>query len=148
MRRTSAGARGKNQTTANDIGAGPATVAPPSAPANTTEEKENSPKLLIEDLRRVADETTRESAGSDPVEGEGEEREIVRQYRGMLDGIRKLPRLLRPLARRQARDWLRTELKAAREKRKINRRAAREERLKQIRRRDALRRRPPGLNPS
>ena len=144
-RRTTAGAAGRSSSTANDAGAGAANTEPPSGSASTNENEENGTQVRRADFNSVADELSGYIA-SDPAEGEGEEYFIIRQYRGMLEAIRKLPRLMRPRARFEASKWLRSSLKALKERRAIERSAKRDERRKKIRRHDVPKRRPPGLN--
>jgi hypothetical protein len=94
----------------------------------------------------VADDAT-DDTGGDVAEGEGEERAIIAQYGRMVEGIRKLPRQLRAIARREARKWLTAELKGLRDRRTISRYAARSEKPKKIRWRGVWRHRPPDVRP-
>ena len=81
-----------------------------------------------------------------PLKATGEELELIRQYRRMIDANRKLPREMRAGANKKAGEILRLSLKALKERRATERHARREERRKRIRRRGVVGRRPPGLN--
>lgn len=113
-----AGVFAKRNFTASDTGAGAATAEPPSASANESDR-----------------EGDRGPGGTDDAVGsDSAELDILKQYRGMLEAIRKLPKLMQPAARRDAGDWLRTSLKALRERRSAERRARNLERLKKAQR--------------
>lgn len=116
--------------TENESGTGPATPVSPSAPAHTIEEREISQRMVLPTFARAAEEMTSNDIVGDPVEGNGEEYEILVRYRHMLDGIRKLPRKMRVLARREAHKWLGSELKASRERRALRRSSYRTHRRK------------------
>jgi hypothetical protein len=118
-----AGRSDKKQSSVNDPGAGAANTVPPSVSATTSEENDDR----------------KEAGGCAVADEEAAEFEIFTQYRGMLKAIRGLPRKMRSLARREARDWLRASLKASRERRAIERQARRLERPKQIGRNNGLR---------
>lgn len=134
MRRMSAGGPGRGSSTESDSGAGPATSVPPSIPAperaEIPVEREEIPVKRGSGLlagEGANDERETMCAPDDPIDGEGVGNEIIRQYGRMLAGIRRLPRGLRPLARRQARDWMRAELKGLKERLAMRRRAARQD---------------------
>lgn len=109
--------------TENDRGTGPATPVSPSGSANESDDRgPRRPSLLVE-LIWVADELTDDFAGG-TAQDEGAEQATIAQYGRMLVGIRKLPRQMRALARREALKWLRSELKGLRDRRASSRRAA------------------------
>jgi hypothetical protein len=139
-----AGARGRRNCTESEIGAGVARTVPPSDWATKSEEPETSRQILLRAFGSAADEELKDDRPTELIGDEGGECALLDEYRRMLNGVRKLPRQLRPRARREARDWLRLALKALRQRQSLNRRFSREERRKQIRRRDAPKRRPPG----
>ncbi len=139
------GEASKKLSIESDIGAGAANTEPPSGSASTNENEENGPQVGRADSNSVPDEIPG-SISSDPIEGEGEEYFIIKQYRGMLEAIHKLPRMMRPLARFEASKWLRSSLKALNERRALDRSAKRDERRKKNRRHDVSKRRPPSPN--
>jgi hypothetical protein len=147
MWRMNDGGIGKRPCSGNDTGAGAANPAPPSVSASTIEERPTDRGIILAAFRSAADETARdEVGGGDPVEGDGEDLELIRQYRRMIEGNRQLPRKMRAPANKRAAELLRSSLKTLKERRAIDRHARREERRKRIRRRGVFRRRPPGLN--
>ena len=68
-----AGASGKRRSTANDAGAGVASAALPSVPANEIEEKVFSQAIRLHEFKSASDEMVHDNLGSEPIEGEGEE---------------------------------------------------------------------------
>jgi hypothetical protein len=141
-----AGVRGKKHSTENDAGAGLANTVPPSGLAKAREENSIDRPFVVQESRSAADEETQDERTGDLVADEGGEWAIFDQFARMLDGIRKLPRQLRPVARREACGWLCCALEELRKKQMINRQADHEVRRQRIRRRDVSRRRPPGPN--
>jgi len=100
----SLGGSGSEATIESDKGAGPATVEPPSAPAN---QSTDDPAI-----DRLTDE------------GEAAARELKLEFRRKLAGLRWLPRTVRAGARRELYNWLRAALKALQERKAVERRAA------------------------
>jgi hypothetical protein len=140
------GVPAKGTPTANDTGAGVASAALPSVPANDIDERKTRQASLVMELIWVADEVTNDFASEPPASG-SEGSDIIKQYRGMLDNIRKLPRQMRSRARREANDWLRAEFKASRERKATERRANRAHRPRKINWRGVWRERRPGPGP-
>lgn len=144
-----AGATGRGSFTGNDLGAGAASTAPPSVSATTREEREINPGILLHELKAAAEEETWDNRSEAPADdGYIGEREILDQYVRMLEGIRKLPKQLRPAARREAKKWLRDVLKELRRRNTVGRQANHEERRRQMKRNDSRKRNSPRPAPS
>jgi hypothetical protein len=144
-----AGATGKGSFTGNDTGAGAASTVPPSGSATTREEREINPGILLHEFKAAAEEETWDNRSEAPADdGEIGEGAILDQYARMLEGIRKLPKQLRPAARREAKKWLRDMLKELRRRKTVERQTNHEARRRKMKRhgsgeRNSLR---PGLS--
>jgi len=103
----------------NDRGTWPAT---PASPATSANQKDRLPsEVPAQAFRSPAIDTAHrgsDAGGLGPADDDGgAEAEIEAMYRTKFAGIRRLPRHQRPLARRAAREWRQSALRALREKR-------------------------------
>lgn len=148
-RRMTAGATGKGSFTGNDTGAGAASTAPPSVSATTREEREINPGILRHEFKAAAEEETWDSCSEAPADdGDIGEGAILDQYVRMLEGIRKLPKQLRPAARRDAKKWLRDVLKELRRRKTVERQADHEAQRQKMKRHGSRERNSPRPGPS